>query len=68
MRLVPTPIRNNPTSACMSHPVGINSLGNHSTVGKVLVDALGQANAGGSKEIVGNVRMNPKADRQGSRR
>src|SRR5262245_44106711 len=25
MRLVPTPIRNNPTSACMSHPLGINS-------------------------------------------
>jgi hypothetical protein len=41
MRAVPTPTRNNPTSACMSHPVGINSLRSHSTVGKVLVDALG---------------------------
>jgi hypothetical protein len=26
MTPVPTPTRNNPTSACMSHPVGINSL------------------------------------------
>jgi hypothetical protein len=25
----------------MSHPVGINSLRSHSTVGKVFVDALG---------------------------
>jgi hypothetical protein len=27
-----------------------------------------QANAGRSKEIAGNVRMNPQADRQGSSR
>jgi hypothetical protein len=40
MRLVPTPRRNNPTSAIVSHPVGINSLRSHSTVGKFLVDAL----------------------------
>jgi hypothetical protein len=32
---------NNPTSACMSNPVGINSLRSHSTVSKVFVDALG---------------------------
>ena len=41
MRAVPTPISNNPTSA-MAHPVGINSLRSYSTVGKVLIDALGR--------------------------
>jgi hypothetical protein len=41
MMAVPSPISNNPTSA-MAHPVGINSLRSHSTVGKVLIDALGR--------------------------
>jgi hypothetical protein len=36
MMPVPTPVRNNPTSACMSHQ---SASRNHSTVGEVFVDA-----------------------------